>query len=107
MHSLPGQTLLGDAFRWITLEQGGERLEEEGRTYKGQAPPGRQTPAGGEYLEARRRTRSEERRAGGEAGLVPAAGWLRAGAEALGRVLGRTYTEDLLDRVFSSFCVGK
>jgi len=39
--------------------------------------------------------------------LVIAAGYLRAAAEALGRVVGRVYTDDLLDSVFSRFCVGK
>ena len=39
--------------------------------------------------------------------LVLAASRLRVASEAVGRVLGRTYTEDLLDRVFSRFCVGK
>jgi tRNA U34 5-carboxymethylaminomethyl modifying GTPase MnmE/TrmE len=28
-------------------------------------------------------------------------------AEALGRIVGRTYTDDLLDTIFSRFCVGK
>ena len=43
----------------------------------------------------------------GEIGYVPAAQRLRAAAEALGDILGRTYSEDLLDRVFSTFCIGK
>jgi tRNA modification GTPase len=43
----------------------------------------------------------------GETGLVVAAGHLRAAAEALGRMIGRVYTEDLLDTIFSRFCVGK
>lgn len=43
----------------------------------------------------------------GELGYVPAAQLLRRGAEALGRLLGRVYSEDLLDTVFSRFCVGK
>lgn len=43
----------------------------------------------------------------GERGLVPAAQRLRAATEALGRILGRVYTDDLLDRVFATFCVGK
>ena len=45
--------------------------------------------------------------AGAEAAAVPAAGHLRAAAESLGRITGRSYTEDLLDAVFSRFCVGK
>lgn len=43
----------------------------------------------------------------GEMGYVTAAQRLRAAAEALAELLGRTWSEDLLDRVFSSFCVGK
>jgi len=43
----------------------------------------------------------------GESGLVLAAGHLRGAAEALGRMIGRVYTEDLLDTIFSRFCVGK
>lgn len=36
-----------------------------------------------------------------------AAGSLRRACEALGELLGRTFDEDLLDAVFSTFCVGK
>jgi tRNA modification GTPase len=43
----------------------------------------------------------------GEEAAAPAAAHLRAAAEALGSVTGRTYTEELLDAVFSRFCVGK
>lgn len=43
----------------------------------------------------------------GELGYVPAAQLLRRSAEALGQLLGRVYSEDLLDTVFSRFCVGK
>lgn len=39
--------------------------------------------------------------------LVIAAGYLRAAAEALGRIVGRVYSDDLLETVFSRFCVGK
>jgi len=39
--------------------------------------------------------------------LVIAANALRNACEALGRVLGRVYSDDLLDAVFSRFCVGK
>ncbi len=38
---------------------------------------------------------------------VQAASDMRAAAEALGRITGRVYSEDLLDAVFSRFCVGK
>ena len=39
--------------------------------------------------------------------LVLAANELRAAAEALGRILGKVYSDDLLDSIFSRFCVGK
>jgi len=39
--------------------------------------------------------------------LVLAANELRGAAEALGRIVGRVYTDDLLDTIFSRFCVGK
>lgn len=38
---------------------------------------------------------------------VVAANELRAAAESFGRVLGKVYSEDLLDALFSRFCVGK
>ena len=43
----------------------------------------------------------------GSTGLVIAAGHLREAADALGRIVGRVYSEDLLDLIFSRFCVGK
>lgn len=45
--------------------------------------------------------------AGGSERLVIAAGALRATAEALGRIVGRVYSEDVLDLIFSRFCIGK
>lgn len=39
--------------------------------------------------------------------LVLAANALRGAAEALGGLLGRVYSDDLLDALFSRFCVGK
>lgn len=39
--------------------------------------------------------------------LVVTAASLRRAAEALGRVTGRVYSDDLLERIFSRFCVGK
>lgn len=39
--------------------------------------------------------------------LVIAANELRVAAEALGRMVGRVYTDDLLASIFSRFCVGK
>ena len=46
-------------------------------------------------------------RAGAESDAVLVAAALRRAAEALGRITGRSYTEDLLDAVFGRFCVGK
>lgn len=43
----------------------------------------------------------------GSAGLVLAARDLQRTAESLGLIIGRTYTDDLLDLIFSRFCVGK
>lgn len=43
----------------------------------------------------------------GEEAAAPAAAHLRAAAESLGSITGRTYTDDLLDTVFGRFCVGK
>ncbi|GIW94929.1 MAG: tRNA modification GTPase MnmE [Pirellulaceae bacterium] len=42
-----------------------------------------------------------------QAGDELVAGQLRAALDALGRLTGRVYTEDVLDRVFSRFCIGK
>ena len=41
------------------------------------------------------------------ADLVVAANEMRTAAEALGRILGKVYSDDLLDSIFSRFCVGK
>ena len=41
------------------------------------------------------------------AGWVVAAGLLRHAADEIATLTGRRYTDDLLDRVFSRFCVGK
>jgi tRNA modification GTPase len=43
----------------------------------------------------------------GETGETPAITYLREAAEYVGSILGRTYHADLLDRIFSDFCVGK
>ncbi len=43
----------------------------------------------------------------GPEGCVLAANELRATAEALGRITGKTFSDELLDRVFNRFCVGK
>lgn len=42
-----------------------------------------------------------------ELGSAPAASCLRAALETLGVMTGRTYTEELLDSIFSRFCIGK
>jgi tRNA modification GTPase len=39
--------------------------------------------------------------------LVPAADMLRAALDMLGTITGRTYTTELLDTIFSRFCIGK
>ena len=44
---------------------------------------------------------------GGESACALAAHELRQSAEALGRITGRVFSDELLDRVFSRFCVGK
>jgi len=46
-------------------------------------------------------------RAGGEDAAVPAASRLRAATEALDRITGRVWNDDLLDAVFGRFCIGK
>ena len=47
------------------------------------------------------------RAAGGVPDLVLAANGARAAAESLGRLAGKVYADDLLDTLFSRFCVGK
>jgi tRNA modification GTPase len=62
----------------------------------------------GELREAARQSlAARDALAAGPEGLVLAAGHARQAAEALGRLLGRVYSDDLLDAVFSRFCVGK
>jgi tRNA U34 5-carboxymethylaminomethyl modifying GTPase MnmE/TrmE len=39
--------------------------------------------------------------------LAPAAAAVRAAAEQVGQMLGKTYYPELLDTIFSRFCVGK
>ena len=47
------------------------------------------------------------RAAEGVPDLVLAANGARAAAESLGRLAGKVYADDLLDMLFSRFCVGK
>lgn len=44
---------------------------------------------------------------GGESAAAPAAEHLRTALEALGQVTGRIYYSELLDSIFSRFCIGK
>ena len=39
--------------------------------------------------------------------LELAAGELRIAINAIGEIVGKTATEDLLDSIFSQFCIGK
>jgi tRNA modification GTPase len=39
--------------------------------------------------------------------LELAAGELRIAVNAVGEIVGKTTTEDLLDSIFSQFCIGK
>ncbi len=39
--------------------------------------------------------------------IIPACAHLRTGAECLGKITGRVYSEDLLDSIFGQFCIGK
>lgn len=55
-----------------------------------------------ELIQARERVAE-----GGEAAAAPAAEHLRQALEALGQVTGRVYHNELLDNVFSRFCIGK
>ncbi len=43
----------------------------------------------------------------GTGDLVLAANELRSASEALGRIIGKVYSDDLLESIFSRFCVGK
>ena len=52
-------------------------------------------------------TRAQKALNRGAEGLVLAAIHLKNSCEAVGRITGRVYTEELLDRIFSTFCVGK
>ncbi len=43
----------------------------------------------------------------GPEGQFKVAYWIRLAAEKLAELLGKTYTNDLLDRIFATFCIGK
>ena len=58
-------------------------------------------------LAAQQARRAGSALAKGSEHLVIAANHLREAAEALGRIVGRVYSEDLLDTIFGRFCVGK
>jgi tRNA modification GTPase len=47
------------------------------------------------------------RRAAVELGEEFAASEVRSALDELGRVVGAVYTDDVLDRIFSRFCIGK
>jgi tRNA modification GTPase len=51
-------------------------------------------------------TRAEEAVAA-KAGEELVAAELRLALDELGRVVGAVYTDDVLDRIFSRFCIGK
>jgi len=63
------------------------------------------------HEDALRRGREAAERAaaalGGHLGLELAALDLRLAANAVGEIVGKTTTEDLLDSIFSQFCIGK
>ena len=58
-------------------------------------------------LAAQQAQRAGEALSKGSEHLVIAANHLREAAEALGRIVGRVYSDDLLDTIFGRFCVGK
>jgi tRNA modification GTPase len=63
------------------------------------------------HQDALQRARTATRRAAealaGEATLELVAADLRSAANAVGEIVGKTTTEDLLDSIFSTFCIGK
>ena len=59
------------------------------------------------HLQALEETREALERAGGLEELALRAEELRLGLRALGRISGRVDVEDLLDVIFSDFCIGK
>ena len=58
-------------------------------------------------LQRARRPPAHHRRPARDLGLELAALDLRIAANAVGEIVGKTTTEDLLDAIFSQFCIGK
>ncbi|MBX3443153.1 MAG: 50S ribosome-binding GTPase [Planctomyces sp.] len=63
--------------------------------------------AAGEALRAAERLASRDETRGEASGDELIALELRRGLEALGEIAGAVYTSDLLDRIFTRFCIGK
>ena len=75
------------------------------RAAAGDEPPADASARRGELLGAAREALA--RASEGFPDLVLAANGARMAAEALGRLAGKVYADDLLDALFSRFCVGK
>lgn len=61
----------------------------------------------GDSLERARQSLEQAQRVAATGAAELAAAEVRTALDALGEVVGAVYTEDLLDRVFSRFCIGK
>ena len=75
------------------------------RAASGDEPQAEASARRGELLAAAREALA--RAADGMPDLVLAANGARAAAESLGRLAGKVYADDLLDALFSRFCIGK
>jgi len=88
------QAGLAEGAAWLTRERHQQAVRE----------------ASAKVAEALRRciqgTRNEER-GGGDSQAELVAQELREAAAAIGSITGRTTSEDVLDVVFSTFCIGK